>query len=223
MYHYIEPWTPGLSLIERGLTVQPDDFVEQMRYLHDQGYVTVSLYDLVAALTLGQPLPPKAIVLTFDGGHRSLLQYAVPVMQPYGFTGTIFAITKGIDRGEALYVTWEQAQTLQGLGWKIEPHTQTHQQLAGRDRAFQWSEINGSLQAIETHLGTRPRFFAYPSGKYDDTTIAILKDLGFWGSLTVQSGRWHTLQSLYVLSRLRIMGTGTLQNFKTAVDGDLQP
>src|SRR5579859_755600 len=89
MYHYIEPPAPGLNVVERGLTVPPQDFAAQMRYLHDGGYTTVSLYDLVEALRGGRALPARAVVLTFDGGHRSLLQYAVPIMQLYGFTGTI--------------------------------------------------------------------------------------------------------------------------------------
>ena len=108
-----------------------------MRYLLDRGHVTVSLYDLVAALRTGQPLPPRAVVLTFDGGHRSLLRYALPVMEAYGFTGNIFAITKGIDDGQALYLTWDQARDLYDQGWKIEPHTRTHLQLAGRSLTVQ--------------------------------------------------------------------------------------
>ena len=221
MYHYIEPPAPGLSLVERGLTVPPEDFAAQMRYLHDRGYVTVSLYDLVQALRTGGALPPRAVVLTFDGGHRSLLRYALPVMQAYGFTGTIFAITKGMDQGQALYLTWAQAQDLYAQGWKIEPHTRTHLGLAGRDSALQWSELCGSMLDVAEHIGVMPRFIAYPSGQYDALTLKLVNALGFWGGLTTRIDRWHSLWSENTLARVRVSGTGSLQQFTTSVDGDL--
>lgn len=222
MYHYIEPPTLGLSLVERGLTVRPEDFAAQMGYLHERGYTTVSLYDLVAAVRAGRPLPARAVVLTFDGGHRSLLHYALPIMRPYGYTGTIFAITKGMDEGQALYLTWAQAKDLYDQGWKIEPHTRTHLQLAGRDLAVQWSELCGSLLDVAEHIGARPRFIAYPSGFYDALTLQLVQRLGFWGGLTTRIGRWHNLWSEYTLGRVRVSGTETLQQFATSVDGDLK-
>jgi peptidoglycan/xylan/chitin deacetylase (PgdA/CDA1 family) len=222
MYHYIEPPAPGLSRVERALTVRPEDFAVQMRYLHDRGYVTVSLYDLVEALRTGSRLPPRAVVLTFDGAHRSLLRYALPIMQPYGFTGTIFAITKGMDEGQALYLTWAQAKDLYNQGWKIEPHTRTHLQLAGRDRAVQWSELCGSLADVAEHIGVTPRFIAYPSGQYDAQTLQLVRSLGFWGGLSTRIDRWHSLWSEFALGRVRVSGTESFQQFMTSVDGDLK-
>jgi peptidoglycan/xylan/chitin deacetylase (PgdA/CDA1 family) len=222
MYHYVEPPAPGLSLVERGLTLRPEVFAAQMRYLHDRGYVTVSLYDLVAALRTGRPLPARAVVITFDGGHRALLRYAVPVMQAYGFTGTIFAITKGMDDGQALYMTWDQARALYQQGWKIEPHTRTHVQLAGRTAVQQWSELCGSLFDVADHIGAMPRFIAYPSGFYDGQTLALVRRLGFWGGLTTHISRWHGLWDEYTLGRVRVDATESMLQFMTSVDGDLR-
>jgi hypothetical protein len=127
MYHYVEPWPDNADEIRKNLTVRPEDFAAQMDYLHTQGYVTVSLYDLVYALTLGRPLPPKAIIVTFDDGYRSLPQYAAPAMERYGYTGTIFVITEFMDNGLAAYLTWPEAEKLYAQGWKIEPHSKSHE------------------------------------------------------------------------------------------------
>ena len=223
MYHYVEPWPADAGEIRHGLTVRPEDFAAQMQYLHERGYVTVSLYDLVYALALGQPLPERAVALTFDDGYRSLMDYAVPTLQAYGYTGTVFVITELMDREFELYLTWPQAENLSAQGWKIEPHTKTHAELAGQSRDFQLYEILGSMQTIEAHTGIMPRFLCYPAGKYDDVTLQLDRELNLWGAVTVEFGRVHTLASLYTLNRVRIDGRGTLRDFVNGVEGDSDP
>ncbi len=213
MYHYVEPWPADADEIRKNLTVRPEDFAAQMEYLHAKGYETVSLYDLVYALTLGRPLPERAVIVTFDDGYRSLSQYAVPDMERYGYRGTIFVITEFMDNGLPAYLTWPEAESLYARGWKIEPHTKTHEELAGRDRAFQVYQMLGSIQTVAAHIGAHPRFFCYPSGKYDDLTLQLARELNLWGAVTVKYGRTHTLGDLYTLTRVRVDGQGTLAQF----------
>lgn len=222
MYHYIEPWPAEVSEIRKNLTVRPEDFAAQMAYLHDQGYATVSLYDLMQALIVGTPLPEKAVVLTFDDGYRSLMEYAVPEMQRYGYTGTVFVITELMDREFDAYLTWPQAEALYAQGWRIEPHTKTHDELAGQSRDFQLYQMLGSMQTVQAHIGVMPRFFCYPVGKYDDLTLQLAQELNLWGAVTTEPGRWHTLADQFTLSRVRMDGQGTLDNFVAGLEGDLQ-
>jgi peptidoglycan/xylan/chitin deacetylase (PgdA/CDA1 family) len=221
MYHYVEPWPADANDFRKNLTVRPEDFAVQMQYLHDHGYVTVNLYDLVYALTLGWPLPEKAVVLTFDDGYRGLMEYALPVLEPYGYTGTVFVITELMDKGLEQYLTWPQAEALYARGWKIEPHTKTHAYLAGRDRDFQLYEMLGSVQTVEAHLGVMPRFFNYPAGKYDDVTLQLAEEMHLWGAVAVSPGRTHTLDSLYRLKRVRVGGQNTVEDFVKGLEGDL--
>jgi peptidoglycan/xylan/chitin deacetylase (PgdA/CDA1 family) len=213
MYHYVEPWPAGADEIRKNLTVRPEDFTAQIEYLHQQGYETLSLYDLVYALTLGRSLPPKAVIVTFDDGYRSLPQYAVPTMERLGYRGTIFVITEFMDNGLAAYLTWPEAESLYARGWKIEPHSKSHEQMAGRDRAFQLYQMLGSIQTVAAHIGVQPRFFSYPSGKYDDTTLQLARELNLWGAVTVEFGRTHTVKDLYTLTRVRVSGQEKLSEF----------
>ncbi len=221
MYHYVESWPKNADAIRRGLTVKPDDFAAQMKYLHDHGYAALSLYDLIEALALGRELPAKAVVITFDDGYRALMDNALPTMQAYGFTGMVFVITEFMDKGLPQYLTWDQAKTLHAAGWRIEPHTKTHDELAGRKRDFQVYQILGSMQTIEANLGVRPRFLCYPAGKYDDLTLTIAAEANLWGGVTTHSGRAHTYADRYTWTRMRVDGRGTLQDFINAVSGGL--
>jgi peptidoglycan/xylan/chitin deacetylase (PgdA/CDA1 family) len=213
LYHYVEPWPADATTLRKTLTVQPADFMAQMAYLHDQGYVTVSLYDLMAALAQGTPLPPRAVVLTFDDGYRTLMDYAAPALKPLGYTGTVFVITQLMDENFTQYLTWPQAEALYAAGWKIEPHTKTHASLAGRARDYQLYEMLGSVQTVAAHIGTMPRFFAYPYGKWDDTTIELAREMHLWGAVTEIPGEVHVYSARYGLRRVRIDGTMTLPDF----------
>lgn len=221
MYHYVEPWPAEATELRRGLTVTPEAFAAQMGYLAEHGYVTVSLYDLAEALALGRPLPGRAVVLTFDDGYRGLLNYALPVMQPLGFTGTIFAITEFTDLEMAPYLTWDHLRALAALGWRIEPHTKTHLQLAGQSRETQLYQMLGAIESVEAHVGARPRFFCYPAGKYDEVTLQLAQDLQLWGAVTTGGGRLHDFAGRFTTPRMRIDGRGSLRDFVQAVEGDL--
>ena len=48
------------------LTLHVDQFREQMEYLHNQGYNTITLAQLYDYLENGTELPNKPIVITFD-------------------------------------------------------------------------------------------------------------------------------------------------------------
>jgi peptidoglycan/xylan/chitin deacetylase (PgdA/CDA1 family) len=220
MYHYVEPWPADADAIRKGLTVRPEDFAAQMKYLWDNGFAVVSLYDLMDALALGKALPAKAVVLTFDDGYRTLMDYALPLMQPYGFSGTVFVITEFADRGLPQYLTWDQARALYAAGWRIEPHTKTHHALAGRDRDFQVYQILGSLQTVEANIGVTPRFLCYPSGRYDELSQQIAAEANLWGAVTTKSGRIHLYAGRYTWTRMRVDGRGTLQDFINAVSGE---
>ncbi len=217
MYHYVEPWPAGVSALRKALTVQPADFAAEMAYLHAQSYVTVSLYDLMAALAFGQPLPTRAVVLTFDDGYRSLPDYALPAMQPFGYTGTVFVITQLMDENFAQYLTWPQAEALYAAGWKIEPHTKTHAVLAGQSRNYQLYEMLGSVQTVQAHIGTAPRFFAYPFGKWDAVTLELAREMNLWAAVTEIPGSVHDFANRYTLHRVRINGTLTLPDFMRTI------
>lgn len=222
MYHYVEPWPANADLIRKGLTVKPDDFAAQMGYLAKNGYVVVSLYAVLEALTVGKALPPKPVVLTFDDGYRDLINYAAPVMEPLGFTGTVFVITEMADRELPAYLTWPQLQTLHTRGWQIEPHTKTHALLEGADRDKQIYEILGSMQSIEANIGVRVRFLCYPAGKYDALTLQLVRELNLWGAVTTRPGRQHQFSDRFMWTRVRVDGRGSFQDFVNALEGDLR-
>ncbi len=217
-YHYVEPWPADANLLRKGLTVKPEDFTAQMTYLAEHGYTTISLYDLIDALATGRALPEKSVVITFDDGYAGLFQNAMPIMRQLQQTGTVFVITEFVDQGRAEYLSWPLLKYLWDLGWSVEPHTKTHTGLEGLSYAKQLYEMLGSIETVEANIGARPRFFNYPSGSYDQTTLDLAPQLGLWGGVTTQGGWYHRYDDRYTLTRLRVTGNTDLLHFIEMVE-----
>jgi peptidoglycan/xylan/chitin deacetylase (PgdA/CDA1 family) len=206
MYHYISELPPGADAIRRGLTVTPEIFRAHMQYLHDQGYTTISLYDLNDALTKGTPLPPKSIVLTFDDGYIDAYTNAYPILKQFGFIGTFFVITSRPDASDPAYMSWPQIVEMSNAGMSMEPHTKDHVDLRQRDHDFLVYQMQGSIESLAAYTGRTPRMFDYPVGHYDAATLRVAKELGVWIGVTTANGDTETTTGRLRLPRLRVAG-----------------
>lgn len=209
MYHYVSVPPPNADIYRLDLSVTPDRFATHLLALSSTGYTTISLYDLLAHLTQGTPLPQKPVILSFDDGYRDNYENAFPLLQEFGMTATFFVVTDYINEGLSAYLTWEMAREMQAAGMHIESHARTHVDLRNRKDSFLIWQALGSVETIESELGMRPRFITYPSGHYDANTIRIFKDLDFWAGLTTIQGATHSSDDLFQLKRVRVPGTTT--------------
>ena len=211
MYHYISQLPPNADDIRRGLTVTPEIFKSHMQYLHDQGYTTVSLYDLNDALTKGTPLPPKPIILTFDDGYHDAYTNAFPVLKQFGFIGTFFIITSRPDANDPAYMTWPQIVEMSNAGMSMEPHTKDHLDLRERDHDFLVYQMQGSIESLAAYTGRTPHMFSYPVGHYDTATLGVAKELGVWIGVTTVNGDTETTSGRLHLPRLRVGGNMSVE------------
>jgi len=190
-----------------------------LRYLQAQGYQSISLYDLVDYLNRGRLLPPKPVVLTFDDGYRDAYTNAFPLLQKYGMTGTFFLVTAPIDQHNPEYLSWEQVKEMNAAGMDMECHTYTHPDLRGKDADYIIWQVVGSKEAIEQRTRRPVRFFAYPSGRYDDLVVQILRSAHFWGAVTTMYGDTHSSEETFALRRVRVHGGYSLDEFVAVLHG----
>lgn len=223
MYHYISEPPPDADEIRKGLSIPPATFEAHLQYLKNNGYRTISLHQLLLHLTRGEPLPEKPIILTFDDGYRDSFENAFPLLQKYGFTGTFFLITNFIDEGRPAYLTWDQVKQMAAAGNEIGAHSRDHPDLRGKDTDFLVWQILGSKEAIQNGAGLTPRFFSYPSGKYDENVIAILASAHYWGAVTVKQGVHQSSDTPFELQRIRVHGYYGVGELDWVLNYYLQP
>lgn len=115
---------------------QPDRYsldagklVREFAWLHDQGYHPVSLEQIVAAREHGAPLPPKAVLLSFDDGYRSFYTRVFPLLKLFNYpallaiVGSWLEVPEGqvihydtVDFPRSHFMTWEQLREVSGSG-----------------------------------------------------------------------------------------------------------
>lgn len=213
MYHHISDPPLGADMFRLDLSVSPGLFYEQLRYLKEQGYQTISLDDLALHLTRGTPLPPKPVIITFDDGYADNYTHAFRLLKRFGYTGIFFLVTEPMDNNDPQYLSWAQVEEMHAAGMEFGPHSYNHPDMTNRGFQFVVFQIMAPTEAIEARTGVKCRFFAYPSGRYDQFVIDVLRSAYFWGAVVTEQGATHATGDLFTLRRVRVHGGGDLDTF----------
>ena len=184
---------------------------DDLRYLTDNGFKTVSvrqLYDYVDGI--GQ-LPEKPILLTFDDGHYNNLSAAVPLLKKYGCTAEINVIGKFCEyasshpkeshRPEYSYLTWNDVKELNESGvFEIGCHTYNMHdysprfgigRIKGENDDEYVKKLTADMNRFNEKLsqcGVKCTVFAYPFGRYNSLAQNTLVSMGYRMTLTCCEG-----------------------------------
>ena len=163
----------------------PRVFRHGIARLHENGYKTLRLAEVVNYLKEGKPFPDRSIVITFDDGYRSVFDEAFPVLQQYNMTATVF-LTVGEKSnselngrlpslGKRQMLCWKEIMEMHQYGIDFGAHTLTHPDLTRLPFEHAQSEILDSKAIIEDTLSAPVSCFAYPFGRYDERILEIVK------------------------------------------------
>ncbi len=176
------------------MQVTPQEFEEQMSYLHHNGYHVMSLESFYNFLNLKQGIPDKSVVITFDDGWRAVYTAAYPILKKYGFPATIFIYTDFISAGNRMALTWDMMREMSAGGIDIQVHSRTHEpkipwkregETEGEYRKRLDNELLIPKNLIEQEIGKKIKYIAYPYGQFNESFIQRVKKAGYEGGLTV--------------------------------------
>lgn len=212
MYHYIGNNPDPKDLARDTLSVTPDKFEEQIKYLKENGYQTTTLDTLYAALRKTVVLPEKSVILTFDDGYIDFYYNAFPILQKYNTRATVF-IPTGL-MGQKSYLTWEQIRQMQNSGlMSFEAHSVHHLDLTSLSPEVLWYEITESKKVLEAQLGMPVNFIAYPHGNSNSYVIEAVKKAGYAGALGTWPEKIQSEGTMFNMPRLRINQSVDLKTF----------
>ena len=182
--------------------IPPSLFEEDLRYLHEEGYTTIFISELIAHFEKGEKLPEKPVILTFDDGYLNNYTYAFPLLQKYRCKAVISPIGKAADEAENekyrspkwSQCKWSELRAMYFSGLvEIENHTyalhknnsEIHGAAKIRDESDEEYERRLKEDLIESNnritklIGRKPCAFVYPFGAKSEETEKIVRSLGF--------------------------------------------
>ena len=182
--------------------VPPEDFAEQLDYLAEEGYTTITPQDYARARKGKQQLPEKPIILSFDDGYEDNWRVVLPMLEERRMRAVFYMVTNSI--GQPGYLTWDNLFDMERRGMEIGSHTANHLPLTTLSPEKQREELRLSKLMLEWKGMKTIYSFSYPNGSYNAGVVAMLAEEEYLTAVTGEAGL-NTLETTpYLLRRVNI-------------------
>jgi peptidoglycan/xylan/chitin deacetylase (PgdA/CDA1 family) len=179
-YHYSEYNVDNRVMMTTGW------FENQISWLADNGYTTLSASDLIDYLN-GDAFPQKSVVLSFDLGTAQKANFSnviIPTLEKYKFTALFFllvndhVITDSCNNTEKF--CWDDLRHWQQEGIvSVESHGISHADYDTLTADQMRWDAGQANNIISTRLGTAPLGFAYPYDSIPGQAPKVIESIGY--------------------------------------------
>lgn len=191
------------------------DFLAQVKYLRNNGFVTLSMNELFRILrdeSINNVQRNKRyIALTFDDGYLGNYSNVFPILMEYGMRGNFFLITERIEREGMM--TWHQIRKMADYGMTFGSHTMNHALLGALSINEVQNELVDSKKVIEDNIGKEVNCLSLPHGSFGHNYRGVAVEAGYQGGCTSSPGLNTVFSDLFFLKRMNIPGNGSLNLF----------
>lgn len=190
-------------------SVTPEQLDEQCRWLIDNGYTSITVWQFWDAAMGNGTLPVNPVLLTNDDGWSSAMTFA-EILGRYGLVGNYFI-------NNVSQLTADQILTLSAYG-PVQAHTATHQNLSQMGFEGQLAEISQNVTYLEQITGQPVRFLAWPFGSHDASAVEAAVASGIVGAfgLTGTGCYMHAVDPFHV-PRIMMVVSDDLDTFAAKV------
>ena len=123
----------------------------------------------------GSSLRPE---LTFDDGHSSDHEFALPILTKHGLTAQFF-ITAGWTGTKPGYMGWPEVRDLVAAGQSVGAHGWSHRLLTHCSSDDLKIELIETRCALEDKLGCAVTTMSLPGGRYNKRVLAACRNAGY--------------------------------------------
>ena len=228
--------------LQNDYTISPTLFENDLKYLTDNGYTTVTVEDLINYVYHGRDLPDRCIMLTFDDGYYNNYYYAFPLLKKYkcrAVISPIASMTEKFTQTQDISVSYghisdNDIMEMVNSGYvEIQNHSYDMHTLAPRKGVSKkrgesaedykntvTNDITKAQNYLENVTGKKPSCFVYPFGAKSDGTEEIVRELGFVCTMTCTEEPnviTRDKESLFELGRYRRDGKESMESLMNSI------
>ncbi len=202
----------------------PKRFEKQIAWLAEAGYRTLSLSEY---LQHRYPASEKRVVITFDDGYRSLMQYALPVLSRHHFRATVFAIAGYIGRPNLWdvkfflpnfqHLDWDELRALMAAGWEIGSHSLNHDYLPSLTDGELRHDLSTSRKILENNLQAPVAHLSLPFGRGNERVYRAARDAGYVSVSTLGNPEFILPNGIKIIPRRGVYLLDSMRSFRRRV------
>jgi len=215
MYHGIESASMPSEMTDPGdlrYVLGLDTFEVQLDWLARNGWAI--------QLTDGAP-GARSAVLTFDDGHASNYELALPRLRDRGLPAYFFITTDWI--GSDYYMSADMLTELAAAGMTIGGHGASHSFLTDLSDADAQRELESSRDRLQDILGTPVTTMSAPGGRVDLRIARLAKAAGYTDVYISDNKPRFSLPGLRIHGRLALKRNYSAKQFANMVRRNREP
>ena len=205
-YHKIEPKA------DIGLTARhPDDFKRDLEIIKELAFQPVTFQDLLQPSFKAHQKP---LIITFDDGYQSVIEFAFPLLKELGMKAVVFMPTGFIGRTndwdiqlagkKYQHLSRQELRFLADSGFEIGSHGVSHRAFTTLSPKQCLMELRQSKQTLEEIIGRSVISISYPFGQFSKPILELSHQQGYrFGVGSIYYFKLHKLDGLSSLALRR--------------------
>ena len=171
---------------EKNWIITIDNFEEQLKFLKDNDYQTLTMQEFYDWKMGKINLPYKSVLITFDDGFLSNAYYAIPLLKKYEMNATLFVVGEYIEKSTETewkedvktYLNKNLLEQIRDNFPNIEIYS--HSYGLHEDGAIESASVENLREDIRKFNANikNSDVYSYPLGKYNNNMIQALKQEG---------------------------------------------
>jgi len=211
------------------LTVTRRQLEEQLDFLVNEGYTCVSLKEILNHISTGIPLAQKAILLTFDDGHKTDYTVLYQLLQQYKLKAVIFLVPALVEtskpNNESEYLNINDIRAMDDDIIEFGLHTYDHKNYNKIDLSIIEEDIIKTKTWFDLFNVKYSPVLAYTYGDFPKndnakliTFFNLFKKHGIQAAFAI-GNRINILpiKKKFIIQRIEVRGTDPLPRFISKV------
>lgn len=179
-----------------------EQFKSHIQELTDGDYTVLPLPKIITAYQANKPLPENTVAITFDGGDKSILKNAVPLLEAHKLPYTVFIATTRANQNDPRYLNWDDIRLmLKSPLFTIGLHPEIYSNISNNKAPYIRSKLNNATSRLRKETSVNTTLFAYPFGENTQNYKNLIAAYGFKAAFGQQSGVAHAGADRFMLPR----------------------
>ena len=214
-YHFF--YKDASDKCNENLCLRVDRFREQLEYLRDNGFYTLTIQEFVSWMYGEIELPEKSILLTIDDGGKGTSKdsgnYLISTLEEYKLHGTLFLITGWwpISNYASDYLDVQSHthelhyENIKGCSHRSKVNCIPYEDLV--------NDLKSSLEVVKDNSS-----FCFPFYDYTESSIKAVKEVGFKTAFVGGFRKATRSDDKYKIPRFVVYDSTSLASFKNYVN-----